>query len=81
MILMNETTHAIYFDGVLLVPMVPKTVDAKASDLKAQYPHLAAMFDAGDIVTMTKKDAAQAQADIDSKIATDAQETPAKDGE
>lgn len=80
MILMNKTTHAIYFDGVLLVPMVPKTVDAKVSDLKTQYPHLAAMFDAGDIVTMTKKDAAQAQADIDSKIA-DAQEAPAKDGE
>lgn len=81
MILMNKTTHAIYFDGTSLVPMVPKTVDAKVSDLKAQYPDIAAAFDAGDIVTMTKKDAAQAQADIDSKMQADAQEEPAKDGE
>lgn len=67
MILLNKTSRAVLFGGNLLIPLKPTTVDGKLSDVKKTYPGIATMLDSGDIETLTKAAAAEAEKDLAAK--------------
>ena len=78
--LINKTNHAVIFDGVVLVPMIPQKVDAKISDIKEKFPHIAKMLDDKAIQSLTKAAAEEAQAEIDEKMKADAGAPDAESG-
>jgi hypothetical protein len=67
MILLNKTSRAVLFGGNLLIPLKPTTVEGKVSDVKKTYPGIAAMLDNGEIETLTKAAAAEAEKDLAAK--------------
>ncbi|WP_302485744.1 Rho termination factor N-terminal domain-containing protein [uncultured Megasphaera sp.] len=67
MILLNKTSHAVLFGGTLLIPLKPTTIDGKLSDVKKMYPGITAMLNSGDIETLTKAAAAEAEKDLAAK--------------